>query len=361
MKAPHRTEHVFSPREGGHTEEIDVELELQPSPSDSRVEDVGTLTGQGTLRPNEIELISRTQSQPQLTGIWASRAQFPGTPLEPREALLSSGETAKLKRSITAKELTDGQQQTEYAYTGKPLQGAWAKSGISGASVIKSALQIPASPAYSSNSSPISSGRSTPRNTGDRTPDFGIIITPQLKHSVSGPVRPHPQAQSPSSYRHDRRSHSEQFTRRDFQEARHRHTQDTGRNDYYQGSPRGRTQQGGTRGQGRGRGSGRRLSETPTLEGEGPRRTDGEGEGPRRTDGEGWVTQRGGRSSRDRGDRGRGFRASLSPHPEMDYQRSYSDTKAMKQQQNGRRGSQQSSRRPESEPPSRGRGRTGKR
>ena len=345
MKAPHRTEHVFSPREGGYTEEITVELELQPSPSESRVEDVSTLIEQNQPHLSKVDFPSPTQSQPQLAGIWASRAQFPGTPLEPRQTLISSEETVKPKRSFSAVELTDGQRQTGYSYSGNPLLGAWAKPGISGASVIKSAVQRPASPAYSSNSS---SGSSTPRTTGNRTDLRGLV--PQLKYSISGPVGVQPQARSPYSYHQDRRHHSEQFTRRDFQGVSDRYVQDVSRNEPHQVSPRGRNQQG-NRGQRRGRGSGRRLSETPRLEGEGPRRPDGEGP---------WRTPRGGRF-RDRGPQGQGPRKPLSPPLELDYQRSFSDTKAMKrQQQSGSGESQQSSKRPESEPPPRERGRTGR-
>lgn len=130
---------------------------------------------------------------------------------------------------------TGAENQPTFKYEGQPLIGAWAKAGVSGASVIRSAVEsqraVPSTFSlmpntslghYSSNSS-LSSGSSH----GAHTPDIRRSPRPnhrersrqQLKHSVSGPVR---ENQGASVYRGQmpRRSQSEQFPVETFQEVR---------------------------------------------------------------------------------------------------------------------------------------------
>ena len=138
--------------------------------------------------------------------------------------------TPKSSQGVPA---TDAEEQPSFKYEGQPLIGVWAKAGVSGASVIKSAVESqravprrtfsPISTGHCSSNSSLSSGSSR----GTHTPDLRRSPGPthhersrkQLKHSVSGPVKGN---QASSVYRGQmpRRSQSEQFPVEAFQEVR---------------------------------------------------------------------------------------------------------------------------------------------
>lgn len=189
VKVPRETKHTFMPRQEGNTEEVRVELELlaTPSPRPGRRHANGR-RGSSTMEtptspshhPLTHDLSSSVSSSVGLSGVWASRAQFLTTPLE--QCPLSGAET-------------DGPAGNGYEYRGAPLQGAWARPGTCGASAVKSPSgRMPtrtSSPALfsigsTSTASSCSSGQQTPEPRGCGTCP---APSPQpLHHSVSSPM-----------------------------------------------------------------------------------------------------------------------------------------------------------------------------
>ena len=233
---PYETRHLFSPKEGGNTEETTVDLELYqyPLPPSSTSEitmttssTTSTLSNQSNLRPDEINLVSPKTSQPQLSGIWASRAHFPGTPLEPRDRNATEVSLRRNSRHELPDRVGEYQSPVENQYSGQPLLGAWATPGSSGATVVRSSRGVsPGPPSMRSHSAGSSVSSGTGSIQGARTPPSGKL----LKHSVSGPVR-----QSPPVEYHAQRNRlvsSDHFNRRDFS--------GVGNSDNYRHSPRGR-------------------------------------------------------------------------------------------------------------------------
>ena len=343
VKNPRETRHTFTPHEGGNIEETTVELELLPTdpPLELSIRSTSSTISSQQPMPS-VDFNSPTQAQAQLSGVWASRAQLP-LPLEPRDTLKASENRTRPKTpgSRQGESAADQDQQPTFEYQGQPLLGAWAKPGVSGASVIRGAVDqkslpraISPLPHSSSGSHSSNSRLSSGSNYGARTPDLkkssrpGDRFTPQrtggnarksLKHSLSGPAK----EKKDHAYM-PRRSQSEKFQTGTFQNMGNT-TQVRGTEDYIHHHHQPRSQQGS---RGAGHRQGQQRNE-PMARGE---------------------LVREGVDRLNQGDEFDGRNGA------MDYIRSYSDTTTL----NPIHEADQlpNSGRPVSEPTSRGRGRT---
>jgi len=179
VKNPRETRHTFTPHEGGNIEETTVELELLPTdpPLELSIRSTSSTISSHQPMPS-VDFNSPTQAQAQLSGIWASRAQLP-LPLEPRDTLIASENRTTLKTpgSRRGESAADQDKQPTFEYQGQPLLGAWAKPGVSGASVVRGAVDqkslpraISPLPHSSSGSHSSNSRLSSGSNYGARTP-----------------------------------------------------------------------------------------------------------------------------------------------------------------------------------------------
>ena len=132
VKLPELTKYRFRPSSKDNSlEELLVHLELKPSKA---------ITAETPANPDDLshsfssldqwDLVSPMPGQPITSGIWAQRAEYPGTPLEPREdsiQVVTGGSSTPGSRRFSGSRCSYDSPPTEVSYRGAPLQGAWTK------------------------------------------------------------------------------------------------------------------------------------------------------------------------------------------------------------------------------------------
>ena len=197
---PRETRYIFAPLESGNTEELCVKIELRPKmDKPTHLPPLSeSVTSEAPLIAKELPTPSKSISSPNLSGVWASRAQFIRPPLEPRDTLqlertapnvsFSNSTPNSSVTSITSSGSDSVRKPTQaQGFRGPTLHGAWSKTGSSGAQIVKGGPARPPQPrpmfsvGQQSSDSEQSSESSTP--SGHRTPN--TRPPPERSHILS--------------------------------------------------------------------------------------------------------------------------------------------------------------------------------
>ena len=125
MRQPQLTKYRFRTKKDSSLEELVVILELKPAKSITAETPTNQDEASVQFSQDQWDIVSPMQPGHMVaSGIWALRADYPGTPLDTRD---EGGQGTPRKFSISRESVAESPPGIEMSYRGPPLQGAWTK------------------------------------------------------------------------------------------------------------------------------------------------------------------------------------------------------------------------------------------